>query len=338
MKKTFTLLALCMVGHTFLNAQCNFLPEAVATGDTLRGLSGDVYKTALAYHPGFQYYYSNNAGGGTASEVFDLNGNVVFTSYPTDWRGLWYNPNTGNIEGNSWSNNIIVDSLQANGDFMGNTAIIGSILPPEPQASAVYDSVLNRLYYYYSGKIYSFDRTNLAAIDTVDLNGLPEIPQLTNVTLIYTGCTGAEIGIFHNANKEIHLFNRLNGAWSNTISFPANATTPTLYNTHFAYTNGLVWTYSDFPQKMWVAYNIYDHTAEIEDNISKSIKFYPNPAEHLLNIELITAEKIFVMDFSGKIVMESENSMLHQLDVSNLANGLYVVKTGSGITDKFVKK
>lgn len=75
---------------------------------------------------------------------------------------------------------------------------------------------------------------------------------------------------------------------------------------------------------------------------NQKIKLYPNPTTDVITIqnpESLIFEKIIVVDQTGKIVLEyTENT--NQVDVTNLANGIYILQAFSGeekFTTKFVK-
>ncbi len=74
----------------------------------------------------------------------------------------------------------------------------------------------------------------------------------------------------------------------------------------------------------------------------ENLKLYPNPVTDILNLSLPneTLEHIKIIDSTGKMVFEQSNN-LQQLNVSNLATGMYLlqIKTSNGaISKKIIKK
>lgn len=73
----------------------------------------------------------------------------------------------------------------------------------------------------------------------------------------------------------------------------------------------------------------------------ENFKLYPNPVTDILNISLTngTLEHIKIIDSSGKMVFEQTNN-LQQLNVGNLATGMYLVqiKTSNGAISKKIIK
>jgi hypothetical protein len=71
----------------------------------------------------------------------------------------------------------------------------------------------------------------------------------------------------------------------------------------------------------------------------KSMAVFPNPTHAELNLQLPeqqTLDRIAITDVTGKIVMNQDNN-LKQINVSNLANGLYFIEAHSG-KEKFLTK
>jgi len=54
------------------------------------------------------------------------------------------------------------------------------------------------------------------------------------------------------------------------------------------------------------------------------IKLYPNPANSMLNISAAEKVNVAVMSVDGKVLIEQKDAV--SVDVSNLADGLYIIK------------
>ncbi|SEQ05004.1 Por secretion system C-terminal sorting domain-containing protein [Hyunsoonleella jejuensis] len=81
-------------------------------------------------------------------------------------------------------------------------------------------------------------------------------------------------------------------------------------------------------------------TASVEEVVNKnSILIFPNPVENILNIDLmgVPSEKASILDMTGKVVMKLLN-ITTEIDVSNLEQGFYFLKTNDNRSFKFVKK
>lgn len=66
---------------------------------------------------------------------------------------------------------------------------------------------------------------------------------------------------------------------------------------------------------------------------------YPNPTKQIINISGIPGEQVFIYDMNGKVIqqerMDGSNSTI---DVDQLNQGTYIVKTSTGSSYKFVKE
>jgi serine protease len=102
-------------------------------------------------------------------------------------------------------------------------------------------------------------------------------------------------------------------------------------------------TYTDANGCTSTASNTLVSSVSLED-IVINFSVYPNPASEKLIIDAGTTVKatISLMDLSGRIVMSIKmNQSLQQMDVSNLSDGVYMLKieyAGRSITKKIVKR
>ncbi len=92
--------------------------------------------------------------------------------------------------------------------------------------------------------------------------------------------------------------------------------------------------------------NLYLHKNTVLGTESfevSNVKMYPNPAQNILNIQSVAKmDKVSVYNVLGQeVISKTPNSELLILDVSNLENGIYVVKSSiEGIisSSKFIKE
>jgi hypothetical protein len=83
----------------------------------------------------------------------------------------------------------------------------------------------------------------------------------------------------------------------------------------------------------------------VEDNILENIIVYPNPASDLIwvqNTTTLTEATIVLYDILGNVILQDEmNASTNSIDVSNLAEGFYLLKISSEnkqVTKKVVIK
>jgi hypothetical protein len=74
---------------------------------------------------------------------------------------------------------------------------------------------------------------------------------------------------------------------------------------------------------------ILSNNSDMLSNIGNMVKIYPNPVNQMLNIELSTAESISIYTLTGKLIGTSASNRNHQMDVSSLQSGVYLLKTQS---------
>jgi len=68
---------------------------------------------------------------------------------------------------------------------------------------------------------------------------------------------------------------------------------------------------------------LYDLGVHSTVNVASQIKLYPNPTDGVVHIDAPINVQIVVRDYTGKIVIETENTNL--VDLSNFADGMYMV-------------
>ncbi len=318
-------------------AQCTLRTTAIVSGDTLHCVGGNQYRTAVAFNPTYNLYYSNNSGGTDPDEYFDIDGNLLGSSIDTDWRGMWYNPTTGKIEGNTWDNYFVVDNLTAQGYFGGTIQNPFNTTPPDPQAVGAFDPQNNRILYYKSGSLYGESRVNGADAPTITLTGIPNFTNISSPTLIYTGCAGMEVGLYNYSTKQILFFNKTTGVYSSSISLPSNAPNTSYNSGQFSFANNLVWIFNNTLKK-WIGFEIFEPSVGIDELKEQKISIYPNPVESILTIELQNETEVLITDLLGKVVMSKKLDSNSQLDVSDLLPGMYFVQTKEGAKTKFIKQ
>ncbi|MBN2662390.1 MAG: right-handed parallel beta-helix repeat-containing protein [Bacteroidales bacterium] len=68
--------------------------------------------------------------------------------------------------------------------------------------------------------------------------------------------------------------------------------------------------------------------------VSSNLKIYPNPASKIININIDeNIQQLVIFDFSGKKILQLSNINIKQVDVSNFADGIYLIEatTNSGV-------
>lgn len=83
-----------------------------------------------------------------------------------------------------------------------------------------------------------------------------------------------------------------------------------------------------------ITFFVHGPVTNIENMDTNSILIYPNPTRDVLMIEGVDSQTIRVYDLQGRLI-KTENST--QVDVSNLAEGTYLLQIGTQVV-RFIKK
>lgn len=334
MRKIYLLIVAVVSMPVISQAQCTFAVLAAASGDTLHCVAGDANKTVVAYNPVDQIYYSVDAGGSVPEEYFDASGTSLGTSANADWRGLWWNATENLVEGNAWDDAFIGDSLTASG-FLGGGLyypFMDVTSAPFNQCAGVLDDDANTILYYYNDTLWGESRANLADITPVPLTGLPSFANIVRATLVYTGCPGHEVGLYNHITKTLLLFNKLTGALTDSVNLPSDAP-GNLTADHYwgiAFANDLFWVY-DASSNKWIAYDIFENTAGVEEVPVTYLHVYPNPVEDVLNVRTSAVETLEIYSTTGQCLYIAKANDYHLVNISDYAPGIYLLKVGNGL-------
>lgn len=261
MKKLYAVviyLLLCPVAFS----QCTILPNAVQGISYVYVQGGGTNASGIAYNPNLNIYYAVIAGNpGFPYETFDAFGTSLYqTNAGFDFRGLWWNPNTNEVETTGFSNfGLWTSNLNGSGYALNTgTNIYTGQNQPDAQSCGDYDCQTNEIVYYFNGKIYRYQRANGAFISSYNLTGCPvPVGNWNTTSVVYTGCAGNEIGIEDYVGKNILLFNKATGAYSGMSALPASAVTNNSFR--FSYANNMAWLY-DIGSRKWTSYSIFSGT------------------------------------------------------------------------------
>jgi len=257
--KKITLVSLWLVCFISLKAQFPVISPAVETALTLTFPISVSNSGNVAWNPSANLYYSCRIGN-AVYPLITWNALGVQMDYDTtgqDSRGMWWNASLNQLERNCFSSvGWAKINLDAN-SYAENTfsILFSGMLQPNAQSVGTYDPDANQVIFYNAGNCYKYDRTTGLLVSTLALTGA----TLTTITangIVYTGVTGAEIGIYDYSAKKVLLFNKTTGVFSASSTLPATAPGPTTYG--IGYANNLFWVYKTSPESKWYSYRIFD--------------------------------------------------------------------------------
>jgi hypothetical protein len=79
-------------------------------------------------------------------------------------------------------------------------------------------------------------------------------------------------------------------------------------------------------------------TLGISETNFQNLNVFPNPAKEIISVALETEESVIVYDISGYVLCMSPAKFIHEIDISAFSKGIYLLKTDSGQTVKFIKE
>lgn len=233
----------------------------------------------VAFDPVAKRYYAAFAGNSSYPlAVFDLKGKRLSDDYletQADVRGLWYNPVTKKICGNSYDEGGWFYYVNDKAGMPSTMKISREGLnQPGAQSVGVYDAKNKKILFLQNEtlEVYSEkDATNTATIalhvgmanakeeknakDNAD--GGDDAPsskftdKYNTTTAIYTGLPGKEIGLLNVYDKKVELYNILTGYKTQELQLPEEAQVYQSFN--FACSNGIFWFF-DKDMRTWVGY------------------------------------------------------------------------------------
>lgn len=239
--------------------QCTLNPSAIP-GLSLTYQSTNLFNcSGVAYNPNFNLYYAVRAGNpGFPLETWSAIGTPLYTNAAGfDYRGMWWNPNTGQMEANGYNTyGIWASNLNASGYALNSgTVLFTGSNQPNSQSCGDYDPVNDQIIYYSNGRIYQYSRATATMVSNFLVTGLPVANNnLNSTTIFYTGCPGMEYGLLDYVNKRVYMVNRATGAYSGMSQLPGSAVTTGSFRCSWA--NGLLWLF-DLGTRTWYSYDIF---------------------------------------------------------------------------------
>ncbi len=241
-----------------LQAQCAVVANAVPSTTLSYVQAGGTNATGVAFNPTLSLYYAAVAGNpGFPLETFSAAGVPLFqTNTGFDMRGMWWNPNTNQLESNGYNTGGIWKyNLNASGYALNTgVSIFTGMNQPTAQSNGDYNCADNEIVYYNAGAIMRRNRTTNALIGSLAITGLPvALGNLNDNSICYTDCLGHEYALLDYVLKRVYFINKATGAYNGMSQLPATAVTNVSFRTSWA--NGLFWIYNT-ANLTWYSYQV----------------------------------------------------------------------------------
>jgi len=232
--------------------------------DSMPGTRG----ASVVWHPIQKKYYAAFAGNwGYPLAIFDVKGTRLSgddLNTNEDLRGLWYNPDAKEIQGNTYSDyGWFIYNLGTDGSILGSRTLFSGMNQPDKQSVGTYNYKDRKVLFVHSGSLYSYDIADSSIISSTEINwgkrksssgDLAEYESSENynrTALIYTGIAGSEIGFLNVEKKQIELYDYTSCHLSKVLPLPEDAPAERSFN--FAYANGIYWLF-DMDGRTWHGY------------------------------------------------------------------------------------
>ncbi len=253
-QKSILLLLVCC--YFFLTAKAQIKNPTASLKLTFQQESG-TNASAVTYNPDKKLYYAIIAGNPVFPlETFDAKGKPLHqTNTGFDSRGMWYNPQTKQLEINGYyTNGLVGIPLDTKGFPESNNlkSISTGKSQPDVNSCGALNTQSGETMYYYSGGLYFYKKG-------VFVNNLPlgipvGLDNINETSLIYTGKGGFEIGVLDYIGKKVFLFDIDTGKLTATIQLPSGTVTNAVF--WFSYANNHVWLYNT-SGRTWTGYKIF---------------------------------------------------------------------------------
>jgi hypothetical protein len=215
--------------------------------------------SAVAYNAKSKIYYAVIAGNVQYPlETFDKKGKPVRQQTANyDTRGMWWNPILNKLERNGYADlNIISNNIADNGylDLTYNQTLSFENNIPDENSVGTFDFQADEVLYYDNGLVHRFAHSTGKYLSFVRLNLPTGLEAVNQYSIIYTGVTGAEIGLLNFVTRQVYFFNKNTGQMANSVvQLPADSVTDSRF--WFSYANGYVWLYNA-RTRTWTGYKI----------------------------------------------------------------------------------
>lgn len=239
------------------NAQSNVALGAATIKIKLPEGSG-TNGAGVAYNPETGYYYMAMAGNADYP-LYVYNKRWVLVAEVTgniDFRGIWYNPTTKQLEANSYSEEAIYVIKLNDGGIPISAATTGVNVPAglELNVAWAYNTTTKQVMVYDDAKesIVSYDRKNGKKKKTLPLS--PSVPgkSVNYTTAIYTGKKGKEIAVGNYVDNSLWLYDAKSGKKTETIKL-AKSSTQMEERFNLAWSNDIIWLFNT-DERTWYGF------------------------------------------------------------------------------------
>lgn len=222
----------------------------------------------VCWNPVTKKYYAGFAGNvGYPLGVFDASGKLLSDEDLTtmqDLRGIWYNPVTKKICGNTYNDGGWFSyKLDKKGIPVESSTDFPGMNQPNEQSVGAYNVAGKSVCFLNKGKIVFYAAGNAVEKDnsltihfgrkksegpSENEDAETENSDYNNNVVIYTGIPNAEIGLLNVPERRIELYDIKLGFLQQKLKIPDEAMVESTFN--FSYSNGVYWLF-DMENRVW---------------------------------------------------------------------------------------
>ena len=293
----------------------------------------------------------------TAWGSWTPSGGVDLTSYISGTTYIAFEYTGSNTDGSTWEIDNIQYTPNSNGasSYDGSQVYTGGIVTAVRSDSTFYLSSgsgpWSGIYVYSDNYIVNIGDSLTFKAEAVEFNNLTELKNITNFQNISSGnfpsvniCNTAAVSneefegcLVKITNAVCNNTNAGFGQWTlndgsgdiNIGDLLFDYPNPTL-NTAYNVTGIVDFSFSEFKLLPRSSSDV-SQAVSVNENSITNFDFYPNPLNSdNLNVEVDKNSSIILYDYSGKIIRSFYlKPGINNLNLSNMSNGLYLIKYGS---------
>ena len=273
MKQLFLLL---VVASALFSANAQPVTKTLKKGITLqmpRTADDDRPGTrgaCVAWHPVQKKYYASMAGNADfPMAVFNLTGKIISEdtlNTNADTRGLWYNPQKKEIQGNAYNDyGWFSYAVNVKGLPTKTTFFLEDMHQPGENSVGAFNPLKQQVLFLSDGLVHFYSIKGVETGEPLSINwgrtkkdGVSEAGEeiwtsedYNSTTVVYTGIKGAELGFLNTTDAVIELYNIADGFLAQKLELPEDASVNGTFN--FAYTNAMFWLFN-MEDRKWTAY------------------------------------------------------------------------------------
>jgi hypothetical protein len=224
----------------------------------------------VAWHPVLKKYYASMAGNiGFPMGVFDATGKRISPdtlNCNADTRGLWYNVQKKEIQGNSyneygWFRYVV----NVKGTPVKTAIFLEGKNQPGDNSVGAFNPTKQQVLFLHGNEIFFYSMKGEESGQSLTINwgrtkkdGVSEegdevwtSEDYNYTTVVYTGIKGAELGFINTTDSQIELYNIADGFLTRKLQLPDDASINASFN--FAYANGMFWLFN-MEERTWTSY------------------------------------------------------------------------------------